>query len=107
VGDRRHVFPQVGDDLAAVAARELPGVEQLAELSLRHGITTTLSPLFHSDANHQGIARVMDAVELARARGAAVWPPGPDPSHRHQLHARPAQPHAADHAVLVEGGLDQ
>jgi N-acyl-D-aspartate/D-glutamate deacylase len=49
-------------------------VEQLAELSLRHGITTTLSPLFHSDANHGGVMRVMDAVEDARARGAAVWP---------------------------------
>ncbi len=49
-------------------------VEQLAELSLRHGITTTLSPLFHSDANHRGVARVMGAVEAARARGAAVWP---------------------------------
>lgn len=49
-------------------------IEQLAELSLRHGITTTLSPLFHSDANQQGVTRVMGAVEAARARGAAVWP---------------------------------
>lgn len=49
-------------------------IEQLAELSLRHGITTTLSPLFHADANHQGVMRVMQAVEAARARGAAVWP---------------------------------
>jgi N-acyl-D-amino-acid deacylase len=49
-------------------------IEQLADLSLRHGITTTLSPLFHSDANQRGVARVMDAVEAARGRGAAVWP---------------------------------
>ncbi|MGB0113439.1 MAG: amidohydrolase family protein [Ilumatobacteraceae bacterium] len=49
-------------------------VEQLADLSLRHGITTTLSPLFHSDANQQGVARIMAAVDAARARGAAVWP---------------------------------
>ncbi len=49
-------------------------VEQLAELSLRHGITTTLSPLFHSDANNHGVAKVMAAVEAARERGAAVWP---------------------------------
>ena len=49
-------------------------IEQLAELSLRHGITTTLSPLFHSDSNSRGVARVMGAVEAARARGAAVWP---------------------------------
>ncbi len=49
-------------------------VEQLAELSLHHGITTTLSPLFHSDGNHGAIGRIMAAVEAARARGAAVWP---------------------------------
>ena len=49
-------------------------IEQLAELSLRHGVTTTLSPLFHSEANHDGVARVVAAVEAARARGAAVWP---------------------------------
>ena len=49
-------------------------VEQLAELSLRHGITTTLSPLFHSDANPNAVDKVMAAVEAARARGAAVWP---------------------------------
>ena len=49
-------------------------VEQLADLSLRHGITTTLSPLFHSDANQHGVQKVMTAIEAARARGAAVWP---------------------------------
>jgi N-acyl-D-aspartate/D-glutamate deacylase len=49
-------------------------VEQLADLSLRHGITTTLSPLFHSDANPQAVTKVMAAVAHARSRGAAVWP---------------------------------
>jgi len=49
-------------------------VEQLADLSLRHGITTTFSPLFHTDANRRGVAKVMDAVGQARATGAAVWP---------------------------------
>ncbi|MCB0997981.1 MAG: amidohydrolase family protein [Acidimicrobiales bacterium] len=49
-------------------------IQQLSELSLRHGITTTLSPLFHSDANQRGVSRVMEAVEVARDRGAAVWP---------------------------------
>ncbi len=49
-------------------------IEQLAELSLRHGITTTLSPLFHTNGNNAGVQRVMAAVEAARARGAAVWP---------------------------------
>lgn len=33
MGGRRYVFPQVGDDFAAIAARELPGVEG-AELQL-------------------------------------------------------------------------
>lgn len=49
-------------------------VEQLAALSLKHGITTTLSPLFHSDANPAATTKVMAAVHEARARGAAVWP---------------------------------
>jgi N-acyl-D-aspartate/D-glutamate deacylase len=49
-------------------------VEQLAELSLRHGITTTFSPLFHTDANHAAVTKVMEAVARARAAGAAVWP---------------------------------
>ncbi len=45
-------------------------VEQLADLSLRHGITTTLSPLFHSDANNQGVNRIM-ARGGDRTRAAA------------------------------------
>ncbi len=49
-------------------------IEQLAELSLRHGITTTLSPLFHSDGNQRGLERIIASIEDARARGAAVWP---------------------------------
>jgi N-acyl-D-amino-acid deacylase len=49
-------------------------IEQLADLSLRHGITTTLSPLFHSDANPGAVTKVMAAVHDARSRGAAVWP---------------------------------
>jgi len=49
-------------------------VDQLAELSLRHGITTTLSPIFHADATPHTVPMVMDAIERARERGAAVWP---------------------------------
>lgn len=49
-------------------------IEQLAELSLRHGISTTLSPIFHSDANPSAVTQVMAAVEQARDRGAVVWP---------------------------------
>jgi N-acyl-D-amino-acid deacylase len=72
LGERNAVLQIVHEffDVDLTVAR----VEQLAELSLRHGITTTLSPLFHSDANHRGVERVMAAVEQARARGAAVWP---------------------------------
>ncbi|MEZ5228184.1 MAG: amidohydrolase family protein [Acidimicrobiales bacterium] len=51
-----------------------PRIEQLAELSVRHGLTTTLSPLFHSDANARGVTKVMEAIADVRARGAAVWP---------------------------------
>ena len=49
-------------------------VEQLSELSLRHSITTTLSPLFVTEANRSGVENVMTAVANARASGAAVWP---------------------------------
>ncbi len=49
-------------------------VEQLSELSLRHSITTTLSPLFVTEANRSGVENVMTAVANARAGGAAVWP---------------------------------
>ncbi len=49
-------------------------VNQLAELSVAHQITTTLSPLFHNAAAPNEVQRVLDAVEAARQRGAAVWP---------------------------------
>ncbi len=49
-------------------------IEQLADLSLRHGLTTTLSPLFHSDANPAATTKVMAAIAEARERGAVVWP---------------------------------
>ena len=49
-------------------------VEMLGELSPRHGIPTTLSPLFHSDAVPDGTDQVMDAVEREWAAGARVWP---------------------------------
>ena len=50
---RKHVFPQAGDDLAAVAARELPGVagadQQLIMWNLhilaRAGLTGTIDLL--------------------------------------------------------------
>jgi len=49
-------------------------IDQLAELSLKHNIPTTFSPLFDTaavpDNAHRAIARVEEQV----ARGARVWP---------------------------------
>ncbi len=55
--------------------------------------------------------RTASAAIMARRRGrTSPWrrgvAAGADPSDRHQLHARPAQPDAAEHAVVVEGRLD-
>jgi N-acyl-D-amino-acid deacylase len=49
-------------------------VEMLADLSIRYGIPTTLSPLFHSAAAPTATDQVMEAVERVWAQGARVWP---------------------------------
>ncbi|MEZ5599351.1 MAG: amidohydrolase family protein [Pseudomonadales bacterium] len=49
-------------------------VDQLAELSLKYGITTTFSPLFVNNDNVAGVERVMRRVDEQFARGARVWP---------------------------------
>jgi N-acyl-D-amino-acid deacylase len=49
-------------------------VEMLAELSLRHGIPTTLSPIFHNATMPGATGQVMEAVDRAWAAGARVWP---------------------------------
>ncbi len=49
-------------------------IEMLADLSIRFGIPTTLSPLFHSAATPDGADQVMAAVERVWAEGARVWP---------------------------------
>src|SRR4029077_3710641 len=49
-------------------------VEMLGDISRRHGIPTTLSPLFHSTAAPDSTTRVMAAVEREVAAGARVWP---------------------------------
>jgi N-acyl-D-aspartate/D-glutamate deacylase len=49
-------------------------IDQLAELSLRHNIPTTLSPLFVNADNVEGVERVMRRVDEQFARGARVWP---------------------------------
>lgn len=52
----------------------LARVDQLAELSLAHGIPTTFSPLFDSAAMPDNVPRVLDRVAEQFARGARVWP---------------------------------
>lgn len=49
-------------------------VDQLAELSLAHGIPTTFSPLFDAAAIPDNVPRVLDRVAEQFARGARVWP---------------------------------
>ena len=49
-------------------------IDQLAELSLAHGIPTTFSPLFVNGDNVDAVQRVMARVDEQFARGARVWP---------------------------------
>lgn len=49
-------------------------IDQLAELSRKHQITTTLSPLFVNADNMTGVDRIMDRINEQVASGARVWP---------------------------------
>lgn len=49
-------------------------IDQLAEISLKHRITTTLSPLFVNADDISGVDRIMDRIAEQAARGARVWP---------------------------------
>jgi N-acyl-D-amino-acid deacylase len=49
-------------------------IEMLAELSLEYGITTTLSPLFHSPATPDLVPSVLAKAKEVADRGARVWP---------------------------------
>lgn len=49
-------------------------IDQLAELSIKHGIPTTFSPVFDSAATPNNVPRTMARVEEQFARGARVWP---------------------------------
>ena len=49
-------------------------LDQLAELSLKHNIPTTFSPLFVNADNIEAVNRVMRRVDEQFARGARVWP---------------------------------
>jgi N-acyl-D-aspartate/D-glutamate deacylase len=52
----------------------LARVDQLAEISLQHGINTTLSPLFVDRNNAEGAQQIVARVAEQAARGARVWP---------------------------------
>ncbi len=49
-------------------------IDQLADLSLAHGIPTTFSPVFDSQATPDAAPRALARVEEQFARGARVWP---------------------------------
>jgi len=49
-------------------------IDQLAELSIRHKIPTTFSPVFDSHLTPNNVPRTMARVEEQFARGARVWP---------------------------------
>jgi N-acyl-D-amino-acid deacylase len=49
-------------------------IDQLAELSLKHGIPTTFSPVFDSHFTPNSAPRQLARVEEQFARGARVWP---------------------------------
>jgi N-acyl-D-aspartate/D-glutamate deacylase len=49
-------------------------IDELAELSLRHKIPTTFSPLFVNAGEAAGVERVMRRVDEQFDRGARVWP---------------------------------
>jgi len=49
-------------------------IDQLAELSLRHGIPTTFSPVFDSHLTPAAAPRALGRVEEQFALGARVWP---------------------------------
>lgn len=52
----------------------LARIDQLADFSLRHQITTTLSPLFVQADNVAGVDRIMARIKHHADKGARVWP---------------------------------
>ncbi len=49
-------------------------IDQLADISLRHKITTTFSPLFVNNGEVAAVEKIMARVKEQFARGARVWP---------------------------------
>jgi N-acyl-D-aspartate/D-glutamate deacylase len=52
----------------------LARIDQLADISLKHGINTTLSPLFVSRDNAESAQQIMARIVEQTNRGARVWP---------------------------------
>lgn len=52
----------------------LARIDQLADISLKHGINTTLSPLFVSHDNADDAQLIMARIVEQTQRGARVWP---------------------------------
>jgi N-acyl-D-amino-acid deacylase len=52
----------------------LARIDQLAELSLKHAIPTTFSPVFDNAGTPRNVPRILARVEEQFARGARVWP---------------------------------
>ncbi|OXE36320.1 MAG: amidohydrolase [Phenylobacterium zucineum] len=49
-------------------------IDQLAQLSLKHNIPTTLSPVFDNRQSPNNVPRTLARIEEQIARGARVWP---------------------------------
>jgi N-acyl-D-aspartate/D-glutamate deacylase len=49
-------------------------IDQLAEISVKHNITTTFSPLFVNNGDQEAVDKVMARVNEQFSRGARVWP---------------------------------
>lgn len=49
-------------------------IDQLSELSLKHAIPTTFSPVFDNTSTPKNAPRILARVEEQFARGARVWP---------------------------------
>lgn len=52
----------------------LARIDQLADISIKYGITTTISPLFDSGAQPERTDVIMRRIKQQQKRGARIWP---------------------------------
>ncbi len=78
-------------------------IDQLAELSLKHDIPTTFSPLFDSALAPENAPRALRRVGRAVRPGRAGLAADADPADRHQLLAAAPQPLLRPPAALGAG----